>query len=92
MISEEPSMEEIIEKMAQSLNISNKEVRDTPPQYFVAYHVYVMEEKEAVKESQSNEYEMQLYQDYMEREGVQQGFSRTVSTMGYITSMTIKEG
>ena len=66
-------MEEIIEKMSQSLNISNKEVKDTPPQCFIAYHVYVMEEKEAVKESQSNEYEMQLYQDYVEREGVQKG-------------------
>lgn len=72
-ITEEPSMEEIIEKMSQSLNISNKEVKDTPPQCFVAYHVYVMEEKEAMKESQSDEYEMQLYQDYVEREGVQQG-------------------
>ena len=42
----------MIEKMSQSLNVSNKEVKDTPPQCFIAYHVYVMEEKEAVKESE----------------------------------------
>ena len=60
-------------KVILILNVSNKEVKDTPPQCFIAYHVYVMEEKEAVKESKSNDYEMQLYQDYVEREGVQKG-------------------
>lgn len=65
----EISMEEIIEKMSQTLNISNENVTNTPPPCFVSYHLYVMEEKDAVKESQTSDYEMQLYQDYMKREG-----------------------
>ena len=42
-----------VEKMIEkTIDISNKEVKDIPPQCFIAYHVYVMEEKEAVKESE----------------------------------------
>ena len=56
-----------MEKMADSLHISDGEC---PPPFFRPFHIYVMEEKDAVMEGQSDNYEMQLYQDYVEREGV----------------------
>ena len=73
----EPSIEELVEKMSQSLNISptQNQSNSTSSQCFVPYHVYVMNEGDAVKESveSSNDYEMQLYQDYVDREGAIQG-------------------
>eukprot|EP00111_Clytia_hemisphaerica_P016716 TCONS_00049568-protein len=71
---EELSMDDLIQKMSQSLSISTSttsKLQNTPPHSFVPYHIYVMNEKDAVRESSvtSNDYEMQLYQEYVDREG-----------------------
>jgi len=54
--------------MSGSLKIYDAEI--LPASFFQPFYIYVMEEKDALIEAQSDDYEMQLYQDYIEREGV----------------------
>ena len=55
--------------LTKTLIIDDSALVDDKLPSFIPYYVYVMNEKDAAMESGDADYEMQLYRDYVEREG-----------------------